>query len=75
MADSSTQVALYASVGPQLTHYAVDIEGARSGATGHRHLAGQYPLLLAARASGRHLYVASSDSASGIAGWSAPSTM
>ena len=28
MADSRNQVALYASVGPQLTHYAVDVEGA-----------------------------------------------
>lgn len=28
MAESRNQVALYAAVGPELTHYAVDVEGA-----------------------------------------------
>src|SRR5260370_12121177 len=67
MADSSNQIALYASVGPRLTHYAVDVEGAA--------LIGQAIVTLPAnihycwpRASGRCLYVASSDSASGIGG-------
>src|SRR5258706_13781076 len=67
MADSSTQVALYASVGPQLTHYAVDVESAA--------LTRQATVTLPANihycwphASGRHLYAASSDSASGIGG-------
>ena len=67
MADSSTQVALYASVGPQLTHYAVDVEGAalerRATVTLPANIHYCWP-----HASGRHLYVASSDSASGVGG-------
>src|SRR5437870_1483740 len=67
MAGSGNRVALYASVGPELTHYEVDVEG---GALTRRatvflpanvHYAWPH-------ASGRHLYVASSDSASGIGG-------
>ena len=67
MAGSGNRVALYASVGPELTHYEVDVEG---GALTRRatiplpanvHYAWPH-------ASGRTLYVASSDSASGIGG-------
>ncbi len=67
MANSTRQVALYASVGPELTHYEVDVEG---GALTRRAT-----VILPANvhyawphASGRHLYVASSDSASGVGG-------
>jgi 6-phosphogluconolactonase (cycloisomerase 2 family) len=67
MADSSNQVALYASVGPQLTHYAVDVEGAalerRATVTLPANIHYCWP-----HVSGRHLYVASSDSASGTGG-------
>src|SRR5205807_4915494 len=67
MADTTNRVALYASVGPELTHYEVDVAG---GALTRRGT-----VLLPANvhyawphASGRTLYVASSDSASGIGG-------
>src|SRR5437588_427203 len=67
MADSSKQVALYAAIGPELTHYAVDVEGAtlirRGTVTLPANIHYAWP-----HASGRHLYVASSDSASGIGG-------
>jgi 6-phosphogluconolactonase (cycloisomerase 2 family) len=63
----ANQVALYASVGPELTHYAVDVEAAT--------LERQVTLALPANvhycwphASRRFLYVASSDSASGVGG-------
>src|SRR5438067_9385841 len=66
-APSANRVALYAAIGPELTHYEVDIDGA--ALTRHAtvmlpanvHYAGPH-------ASGRFLYVASSDSASGIGG-------
>jgi 6-phosphogluconolactonase (cycloisomerase 2 family) len=67
MADTANQIALYAAVGPQLTHYAVDVEGAS--------LIRQATVTLPANihycwphASSGHLYAASSDSASGIGG-------
>jgi 6-phosphogluconolactonase (cycloisomerase 2 family) len=67
MADSSNQVALYAAVGPRLTHYAVDVEGAslsrRDTVTLPANIHYCWP-----HASGRHLYAASSDSASGTGG-------
>jgi len=67
MADSSNQVALYAAIGPELTHYAVDVEGAtltrRGTVTLPANIHYAWP-----HASGRHLYVASSDSASGVGG-------
>jgi len=67
MADSSKQVALYAAIGPELTHYAVDVEGAtltrRGTVTLPANIHYAWP-----HASGRHLYVASSDSASGVGG-------
>lgn len=61
----SGTVALYASVGPEMTHYSVDVEGAalvRGGTVtlpANVHYAWPH-------ASGRHLYVASSNSASGM---------
>jgi 6-phosphogluconolactonase len=67
MANSSNQIALYASVGPRLTHYAVDVEGAslirRDSVTLPANIHYCWP-----HASGHHLYAASSDSASGIGG-------
>ena len=62
---ASGKVALYASVGPELTYYSVDVEGAalvRGGTVtlpANIHYAWPH-------ASGRHLYVASSNSASGM---------
>ncbi len=68
MAAAANRVALYAAVGPELTHYEVDVEGA--------HLTRRGTLALPANihycwphASRRFLYVASSDSASGIGGF------
>jgi 6-phosphogluconolactonase len=67
MADSTKRVALYASVGPELTHYAVDVEAdaliRRGTVTLPANVHYAWP-----HASGRILYVASSDSASGIGG-------
>ena len=58
------RVALYASVGPELTHYDVDVEAAalvrRGTVTLPANVHYAWP-----HASGRHLYVASSDSAPG----------
>jgi 6-phosphogluconolactonase len=62
---ASARVALYASVGPELTQYDVDVEAAalvRRGTVilpANVHYAWPH-------ASGRHLYVASSDSAPGM---------
>jgi 6-phosphogluconolactonase (cycloisomerase 2 family) len=68
MAESRNRVALYAAVGPQLTHYAVDVEGAalerRGTVTAPANIHYAWP-----HASGRHLYIASSDSASGVGGF------
>jgi 6-phosphogluconolactonase (cycloisomerase 2 family) len=62
---ASGKVVLYASVGPALTQYDVDVEGAelfrRSTATLPANVHYAWP-----HASGRHLYVASSNSASGM---------
>jgi 6-phosphogluconolactonase len=67
MANSTKRVALYASVGPELTHYVVDVEGGalvrRATVTLPANVHYAWP-----HASGRTLYVASSDSASGIGG-------
>src|SRR5205814_9185847 len=67
MAESRNQVALYAAVGPELTHYAVDVEGAalerRGTVTAPANIHYAWP-----HASSRYLYIASSDSASGIGG-------
>jgi 6-phosphogluconolactonase len=67
MADTANQVALYAAVGPQLTHYAVDVEGASLARRGTVALPANIHYCWP-HASGRHLYAASSDSASGIGG-------
>jgi len=62
---ASGKMALYASVGPELSQYDVDIEGAtlfRRGTVtlpANVHYVWPHP-------SGRHLYVASSNSASGM---------
>jgi 6-phosphogluconolactonase len=68
MASTANRVALYAAVGPQLTHYAVDVEGAalerRGTVTAPANIHYAWP-----HASGRHLYIASSDSASGVGGF------
>jgi len=68
MAESRNQVALYAAVGPELTHYAVDVEGAalerRGTVTAPANIHYAWP-----HASSRYLYIASSDSASGVGGF------
>jgi len=62
---SSNRVALYASVGPELTQYDVDVDGAalveRDAVTLPANVHYAWP-----HASGRYLYVASSNSASGM---------
>jgi 6-phosphogluconolactonase len=67
MAGSTNRVALYAAVGPELTHWEVDVEGAaltrRGAVTLPANIHYAWP-----HASGRFLYVASSDSASGVGG-------
>jgi 6-phosphogluconolactonase len=66
-ASAANRLALYASVGPELTHYEVDVEGAALTRRGtvplpaHVHYAWPHK-------SRRFLYVASSDGASGIGG-------
>src|SRR5438874_10698601 len=69
MAESRNQVALYAAVGPELMHYAVDVEGAalerRGTVTAPANIHYAWP-----HASSRYLYIASSDSASGVGGFS-----
>jgi 6-phosphogluconolactonase len=61
-------VRLYASVGPELTHYDVDVENAelvrRDSISLPSNVHYAWP-----HTSGRYLYVASSDSASGIGGF------
>ena len=60
-------VQLYAAVGPELTHYAVDVEGAaltrRGGVALPANIHYCWP-----HANRRYLYCASSDSASGVGG-------
>src|SRR6202158_1405975 len=67
MADAANQVALYAAIGPRLTHYAVDVEGAsltrRDTVTLPANIHYCWP-----HASGRHLYAASRDSEAGVGG-------
>ncbi len=67
MADAAKRVALYASVGPELTHYEVDVEGAALLRRGTVSLPANVHYVWP-HASRRFLYVASSDSASGIGG-------
>ena len=62
---ASARVALYASVGPELTQYDVDVEAAALVRRGTVTLLANVHYVWP-HASGRHLYVASSDSAPGI---------
>src|SRR5882724_3318459 len=62
---ASNRVALYASVGPELTHYDIDMAGAALLRRGVVTLPANVHYVWP-HASGRHLYVASSNSASGM---------
>jgi 6-phosphogluconolactonase (cycloisomerase 2 family) len=68
MPDIANKLALYASVGPELTHYDVDVEGATLTRRGTVSLPANVHYCWP-HASRRHLYVASSDSASGVGGF------
>src|SRR5271170_3427390 len=68
MADTANRVALYASVGPELTHYEVDVEGATLTRRATLSLPANVHYVWP-HASRRFLYVASSDSASGVGGF------
>ncbi len=64
----NNKVALYASVGPELTHYEVDVEAATLTRQGTVALPANVHYCWP-HASRRFLYVASSDSASGVGGF------
>jgi 6-phosphogluconolactonase len=66
-ASAAHRVALYASVGPELTHYEVDVEGALLVRRDSLSLPANVHYAWPHR-SRRFLYVASSDGASGIGG-------
>ncbi len=68
MAQSAGKVALYASIGPELTHYEVDVEAATLARRGTVSLPANVHYCWP-HASGGFLYVASSDSASGVGGF------
>ena len=59
------RLALYASVGPELTHYDVDVEASTLDRRGTVNLPANVQYVWP-HASRRHLYVATSDSASGM---------
>jgi 6-phosphogluconolactonase len=65
MPQSASPLALYASIGPDLTHYAVDVETAALNRRGTVRLPANVHYVWP-HVSGRHLYVASSDAAPGI---------
>ena len=67
MAKTANRMALYAAIGPELTQYEVDVEGATVTRRGTVTLPANVHYAWPHR-SGRFLYVASSDSASGIGG-------
>ena len=67
MANTANRVALYASVGPELTHYDVDVEGAALTRRGTVSLPTNVHYCWP-HASRRFLYVASSDSEPGAGG-------
>ncbi|HKS88226.1 MAG TPA: beta-propeller fold lactonase family protein [Stellaceae bacterium] len=67
MANTANRVALYASVGPELTHYDVDVEGAALTRRGTVSLPANVHYCWP-HASRRFLYVASSDSEPGAGG-------
>ena len=66
-ASAAKRVALYASVGPELTHYEVDVEGAALTRQGTVSLPANVHYVWP-HASRRFLYVASSNSTPGIGG-------
>src|SRR5439155_26552280 len=68
MAETGSRVALYASVGPELTHYELDVEGAALTRRGTVSLPANVHYCWP-HASRRFLYVASSDSPSGVGGF------
>src|SRR5207302_2018342 len=68
MTQSTNRVALYASVGPELTHYDLDVEAATLTRRGTVSLPANVHYCWP-HASHRFLYVASSDSASGVGGF------
>src|SRR5437764_6547527 len=68
MADSANRVALYASLGAELTHYDVDVDAAALTRRGTIELTANVHYCWP-HASRRFLYVASSDSASGVGGF------
>ncbi len=65
---SASKIALYASVGPALTQYDLDVEGANLTRHGTVTLPANVHYVWP-HASRRHLYVATSDSASGVGGF------
>jgi 6-phosphogluconolactonase len=67
MAVAASRVALYAAVGPELTHYEVDVAGVALLRRGTVALPANVQYAWP-HESGRFLYVASSDSASGVGG-------
>ena len=62
---ASARVALYVSVGSELPHYSVDVEGAALVRAGTVSLPANVHYAWP-HVSGRHLYVASSDSPPGV---------
>src|SRR5881392_1292139 len=66
-ASAANRVALYASVGPELTHYDLDVAGATLARRGTVSLPANVHYVWP-HASRRFLYAASSDSASGVGG-------
>ena len=70
---SANRVALYAAIGPELTHYDVDVEGAALSRRGTITLPANVHYAWPHR-SGQYLYVASSDSASALSRNDPPET-
>src|SRR5262245_49656083 len=68
MAETANRVAVYASVGPELTHYDVVVEAATLSRRGTVALPANVHYCWPP-ASRRFLYVASSDAASGVGGF------
>src|SRR5439155_13371464 len=68
MAAAAKRLALYASVGPELTHYDIDVEAATLTRRGTVTLPANVHYCWP-HANRRFLYVASSDSASGVGGF------
>ncbi|MGE5269686.1 MAG: lactonase family protein [Thiohalocapsa sp.] len=68
MPEIGNRVALYASVGPELTHYDVDVEAATLTPRGSVSLPANVHYCWP-HASSRFLYAATSDSASGVGGF------